>query len=155
MPSENAVLPGGEKFHWIDGHYVQDDALRIANKINEYDPNLRVQYLAHAADLGDPPFRVVENCRDGVERTVCYAWELDDRLYDRVVTLDTMGTDLLKVIDKNNEQQRQRVKKEHAEKNEEAKEIITAVAKSPKDTYTVKSEILPGDEPVKFRSTPG
>lgn len=145
------ALPGGEKVHWIDGMWVEGDALRIAEKINEYDPNLRVQYLEHAATLKEPPFRVVEMCRDGIERTVMYAWTLDDRLYDRVTLSDTFHRDIEKELDKANEKARQDIKKEGKEKLEDAKERAEAVFGSPKDNYTMVDEAT--GKKLKFSST--
>lgn len=128
---------GGERYHWVDGHYVEEDALRIAEKIHDYDPNLKVQFLDYAASIGDAPFRVVEICKDGVERTVCYAWRLDDSLIEKVYQADTRRLDVLANIAKKNAAKERDEQRRYMDLAEEQNKMANAILKSSKDTYTL------------------
>ena len=139
--TEQISLPGGEKFHWVGGQWVESDALRIAERINEYDPNLRVQYLEEAASVGDPPFRVVETGRDGKDYTVFYAWQLDNRLLERVQAHDTMRNDVLGDLEKQNEIAKMNLKRRYRERSAHAEELVKFIVESPKDTLTVTDEV--------------
>lgn len=144
MPATATI--GGEKLHWVGGMYVEADALRIAEKVNDFDPNLRVQYLEEAAAIGDPPFRVVESCRDGVDRTVLYAWQLDDRVIERLYAADTQRRDILLAIDKQNAEVRKQEVQRYQEKLQEAADITASIIRSDKETYKLKD----GDRLIKI-----
>lgn len=134
----NVATIGGEKYHWIGGTYVEEDALHIAEKVNDFDSNLRVQYLEEAAAIGDPPFRVVESCRDGVDRTVLYAWQLDDRVIERLYAADTQRRDILLAIDKQNAQAKNQEVQRYKEQMAEAADIAASVIRSDKQTYKLR-----------------
>lgn len=122
----------------VNGVAVEEDVLRVAEAVHEYDPNLRVQFLADAAAIGDAPFRVIEKCRDGVERVAFYAWQLDGRLLDRIYAADCAARDLEAEITKKNRAAKDAINKRYREMEEEAHEISHAVLRSDKSKYTVR-----------------
>lgn len=136
----------------VGDHFVEEDVLRIVQKVSEYDENLRIRYLPpdRVINPSQAPYALVERGKDGVWRVVFYIWELDDRIMDRIVAMDTFKQDVLGNLDKNNQKARDTVKKEGEELREEAREKTKAIIDSPKDTYTVPV----GDRIVKFSSIP-
>lgn len=136
----------------VGDHFVEEDVLRIVQKVSEYDENLRIRYLPpdRVINPSQAPYALVERGKDGVWRVVFYIWELDDRIMDRIVAMDTFKQDVLGNLDKNNQKARDTVKKEGEELREEAREKTKAIIDSPKDTYTAPV----GDRIVKFSSIP-
>lgn len=131
---------GEQGYTIVQGVAVENDALRIAEKITEYNPRLKLQYLAENAALGDPPFQIVETGLDGREHIVMYAWELDDRLLHRLYMADTFSRDVLKELDKHNDRVKKHVKDEIADARVDAHEKLHAAMNSHKDTYSIKDE---------------
>lgn len=135
------------------GVYVEEDTLRIVQRVMEYDPNLRVKYLDpdRGGELNDPPYKIFELCPDGHERLVFGVWDLDERVIERLWAADTQRHDVLYRLDGTNALARQNIKRRFEEERAEALEIVQAVVRSPKDTYT-----MPGKESgttVKFSAT--
>lgn len=141
------TLPSGEKKHWIDGKWVEHDALRIAERVNEYDPNLFVQYLERAAAIGDAPFRVVyRNPQRGLDQnnaelyTVLYAWQLDERLLDRIRAADSHRFNVLGKLELDNEKLVTEGKRRYFEIREENKAKVASVLASRKTEYTLHND---------------
>ena len=120
----------------VGGIVVERDALRIAEQIQQYDSNLVLQYLEQADSLDQPPFRVMERCRDGQMRVAFTAWQLDERLLERIRQADTVRYDVEGVIDAKNAEARANSVRRYEERILEAKEIAQAIVDSPKDTYS-------------------
>lgn len=139
-----------ERLHLIDvgGQLVERDVLHIAEKISEYDPNLYVQYLERPEKLDDPPFRVIEICKDGVRRVAFTAWTLDERLLERIHEADTARTNPSERLLDANARVREENQRRYQEKMLEAKDVTEHVIKSPKQSYTWKNPDT--DEIVKF-----
>lgn len=123
----------------VQGQLVERDALHIAEKIAEYDPNLYVQYLESTDRINDPPFRVMERCRDNVDRVAFTAWTLDDRLMQRIYAADTARTNPSENIFDVNERVRQEDRRRYRERMDDANDIAEHVLKSPKSRYTYKN----------------
>lgn len=117
------------------GIYVEADALRIAEKIQEYDPNLRLKYCANPDSISDAPYMLVELCRDGIERVVFYIWELDDRVIDRLHQADNQRLNVISEVEAANALAKKESNRRYKELHDEATEIAGAIAKSPKETY--------------------
>jgi len=122
----------------VNGQLVERDALHIAEKIHEYDPNLYLQYLEDAVRVNDPPFRVMEICRDGIHRVAFTAWSLDDRLLERIHNADTNRTNPSLNMLSANEKIREAARTRYKEQLLEANDITQHVIKSPKQSYTYK-----------------
>lgn len=135
-----SVTIGNEKFHWVDGQWVEGDALRIAEQVSEYDPNLRVQYLEYAASIGDPPFRIVERGRDGVDYTVFYAWKLNGAVLERIRQADNVRRNVQAEVEKKNAAVRLNLKRRYEERAENAREVAKFIGGSSKDTLIVNDE---------------
>lgn len=122
-----------------DGAIVERDVLGIVEKIREYDENLRVQYLdpSSGADFTDAPYRIVEECPDGMVREVFSVWTLDETVLERIYAADTKKLDILAVLNKKNQAIRNDRERRYREEREEAQDIITHVLKSPKGRYTI------------------
>lgn len=134
----------------VDGAIVEYDALRIAERVNEYDPNLRVQVLdGPARSVDQPPFQVVETCKDGIERIAFTAWILDNRLLERIWLADTQKFRVNDLSMENNQNVREQESKRYREERQEAHAIAQSILRSPKDTYTAPNA---DGETTKFKA---
>lgn len=124
------------------GVRVEADVYNIARRIEEYDPNLHVQFLTDVQRIDEPPFRIVERCKDGIDRPLFGVWILDETVLQRIFAADTQKFDVLKRLDENNAKAKQVEKQRYRDSMEHASEIVQAVIKSPKDTFTVPQRIL-------------
>ncbi len=143
------------------GVYVERDTLHIVERIQEYDPNLRVKYLDpdRGGELGDPPYKIFERCPDGHERLVFSVWSLDERVLERLWAADTQKNNVLLRLDGTNAAARNNLTRRFQEQRESAIDIVEAVVRSPKTSYTVPGDV-PGTmvtfsshEPVKTTVT--
>lgn len=123
----------------IDGMIVELDALRVAEAIKMYDPNLEVLCLdpSRASDISEAPFVIAELCKDGILRPVFSCWALDNTVLERIkaadgdkISLTTSIEDARKIL--NNERQRR-----YEEWRAEAKDITAHIA-GMKSNYTVR-----------------
>ncbi len=124
----------------MQGQLVERDALHIAEQVAEYDPDLFVQFLSECDALDQPPFRVVEHCRDGVDRVVLTAWELDGRYLQRIHMADNAAHDIDKYLTDANTKAKAAQKAAAKEDMAEAYDVAQTILKSPKQSYTVKDE---------------
>jgi len=144
----------------VGGVLVEQDALRIAERIHEYDPNLKVVFLNDAArSVSEPPYKIVERCKDGVERPVLSCWKLDETVFQKLFLADTARWDVSGRLDGINSQARQAQNRRYKEQRDEAKEIVTTVLKSPKSNYTVPETVVKGErgeegKKITFSDTP-
>lgn len=123
------------------GVYVERDVARIAEKIQEYDSNLRLQYVDPAvSEIHDAPYCLVEICRDGMRRIVFYIWELDDRVLERLYAADTRRHDVLAQVDNKNEQVRRDLVRRYQDRMEQAADMARHVLASHKSKYTIRDE---------------
>lgn len=134
----------------VGGVLVERDALRIAERIKEYDPNLTLQYLEEAERADQPPFRVIEHCRDGVDRVAFTAWVLDERLIQRVAMGDNARKDLDRILTEANRKAKEAQKQAFRDSLVEANDITQHVIRSPKVRYTVRLNDRFGNRKVRF-----
>lgn len=125
----------------VQGIPVERDALRVAEAIHEYDENLRLQFVPESASMGDPPFRVIERCRDGVERVAMYAWKLDGELLERIRAADCAARDLDDIITRKNREAKDRLNRRYRDAMDEANDIAKSALKSDKSKYTVRDPL--------------
>lgn len=125
------------------GVYVERDTLHVVERIMEYDPNLRVKYLDpdRGGELGDPPYKIFERCPDGHERLVFSVWTLDERVLERLWAADTQRHDIVNVLGITNARARGNLTRRFQEEREAAKDIVEAIIKSPKGSYTVPGSV--------------
>lgn len=123
-----------------DGSICERDTLNIVQKIYEYDPNLKVQYVERAASTGDAPWRVIERCHDGEYRVIFYAWKMDEMVLERLRAADCYAVDVFNSMDNHNEGLRRLEKRRFRERMEEANDITAHIVASPKGRYTFRNE---------------
>lgn len=135
------VIDTGEGFVVIDGQIVERDALNIAEKIREYDENLELMCLdPDKAGVNDAPFVVLEKLPNGTMTVAFEAWQLDDRLLERIYQADGRRLDTLAHIEGVLSKPRRDNERRYAEKREENKELMLAVFKSEKSSFTIKNK---------------
>lgn len=87
--SGNYFDPGDGQFVVVDGQIVEKDALRIAEKLQEYDENLEILCIdPMQSDINDAPFVICERRPDGSLNRIFEAWQLDDTIVERIVLAD-------------------------------------------------------------------
>lgn len=83
------VFDPGNGYLVVDGQVVERDALRVAESLKEYDPNLEVICLDPTkADVNEAPFIICEYV-NGVFKRIFETWQLDDRVLDRIKLADS------------------------------------------------------------------
>lgn len=125
------------------GEWMEEGAYEIVRKIQEYDPNLRVQYLdpERASDITDAPYRILEICPDQIPRVVFSVWELDERVIERLHRADTQKGNILFGLDGANllaEKQRHR---RYEDEEDALKEMVADVLRSPKEKYSATNPV--------------
>jgi len=129
---------------------VEHDVLNVIQQIMDYDSALKVQYLERAGKMGDAPWRVVERCKDNEYRVLFYAWQMDERVLERIRLSDCHAVDVLSSLDSHNASLRQREGRRFQERMGEAADITQHILKSPKGTYSFKD----GDKKVTVDDDP-
>lgn len=138
-----AIFFDGKKHHVIDGVLVEDDALKIAQAIKDYDPKLNLVCL----DPSDPdvkftsaPFMVIQEMPNGTYEKVLEAWELDQRILQRVWAADHTKTNQLAAL----EAMEARFQKEAENARKEAvgdkTQMAIAALKNPKSSFTYRKK---------------
>lgn len=130
----------GNQIVCVDGFLVESDALRVAEAIKDYDPNLEILCLdpARAESVTEEPFIIAEHCKDGVLRPVLRAWKLDDLVLQRIIAADrcTLQTlEGMELAQKNAAQSRYR------DAMEESHDITQHVLADRKSKYTVRDSM--------------
>jgi hypothetical protein len=123
---------------------VEHDVANVVNEVARLWPDLKIQICVDPS-FSDPPYRVVEMCKDGVWRPVLNVWQLDNRLLDLLHNCDSYKVDILSQLDTHNTQVRRAQEEAERTWREAAKDVMAAVFKSPKGTYTIPDE-RPGHE---------
>lgn len=135
-----------QKMVIAEGMLVEQDALRIAQRIKEYDPNLTLQFLESADSVSEPPFRVIEHCKDGLDRVAFTAWTLDERLLQRIYAGDNTKHDIDALMTKQNAAAKKAEEAKAKEAIDEAGDMVKSIIKSPRTRYTAR----PNDKKVTF-----
>ena len=123
----------------VDGMIVERDALSIAERLKEIDPDLEVMCInPEMSGINDAPFIIAERCPDGNLRRIFECWELNKSVIDRVLAARMTGQDLLAEIDKKNNavklEQQRKFKDEMAARSE----LTAAILRSQKSKFTFK-----------------
>lgn len=134
------VLDLGGDFLVIDGQMVERDALHIAERITEYDENLSLMCLdPDKADINDAPFVVLERLPNGTLCKVMEAWELDERILERIYACDHRRVDSLQLLNEMAKRERADNERRYKERLNESKELAVAILKSDKTGYSFKN----------------
>lgn len=126
-------------FAILDGHVVEKDALRVAEAISDYDPNLMVICNTRPDGPEDPPFIVAERCTDGHVRPVMTAWELNDLLLERIRISDTQRSNVLQTLENMEKKAKADAQSRYQERRMEAADKTKHIL-GLKSHYTVRDE---------------
>lgn len=141
MIMTNYFDPGTGDFLVVDGNIVERDALRIAEAINDYDPNLTLLCVDPAqADFNEAPFLVCERKHDGTLVRVLEAWELDDRILERIYNSDTRRTDVLANLMRKESQLERERENRYQERREANMDLVSSVAANRKSKFSFTKE---------------
>jgi hypothetical protein len=138
----------GRLIEMSEGVYVEADVLRIVEKVQEYDPNLRIKYVNGNANVADSPYALFELCPDGIERKVFDIWVLDDRVLERLEAADNQRHNILVDLDGRNLLVKQARERRYKEKMMENHDIFASVLRSPKGTYSFPVENPDGTKKI-------
>jgi hypothetical protein len=124
-----------------DGMLIEEDTLKIVERIHEYDANLSVRYLNPAVrdSVGDAPYAIFERCTDGLDRLVFAVWQLDNTVLERIWQADSTKHDILKRMTDSNMKIDNNSRRKYQEEREEAHDITSHILNSPKGQYSIKN----------------
>ena len=133
---------GDGRFINVDGNLVEADALRIAEKLKEYDENLEVICLNPNAGhgLNEAPFIIAERRADGTLNKVFEAWALDDSVVERVVLADQRKFDPFARYDTMAQMQRKLKDDRYRETMNETKDLVEAVVRNNKNSFIYRNK---------------
>jgi hypothetical protein len=144
------VLDDGKNYLDMGGVWVQDDALRVAQAVKQYDDNLEVICL----DPDDPrvkitsaPFMVIQRMPNGTYQKVLEAWELDDRVLQRIWAADQQKNNQLDTLEKWEKAIKDGQEKRYREQLDEANELSLDVLASRASSYSFKNK---SDDKIKL-----
>ena len=87
----------------VDGQFVSQEHMYIAEIINDYDPTLSLAWIpSDKREPGEQPFAVVARPANGLEYVVFYADQCDHRILDRLWSMDNQKHNVLDSLDVNN-----------------------------------------------------
>lgn len=134
---------GTDKWMLIDGMVVERKAHAIAMAIKQYDPELELICLDPTnpdIKITSAPFMVVAPRHDGSYYKVLEAWELDDRILQRLWTSDKYHNNSLELLEKMEAKIRKENEDRYREYIEPKKELAVSVWKNPKTQYTYHND---------------
>lgn len=129
--SDQYYDPGTGDYVMLNGNIVERKALYLAEKIKDYDPNLELLCNMDAEGISEEPFVVAEYVeQNGVRvlKPIFRAWELDDRILERIYASDTKRRDVLADIIKSEEQFRADNERRYQEARELNADIVKHIA---------------------------
>ena len=140
----NYYDPGTGKHVMVDGMIVERDALRVAEAIKDYDPNLEILCVdPEKADISDEPFVIAERGKDGVLRPVLRAWVLNDLVLQRIIAADGHKHNGMQTLLDLEAAEKKKNQARYAEIGEERRDVIKHIA-GIRHKYTVRDS-LTGD----------
>jgi|SRR5215510_3857677 len=124
----------------VDGMLVERDALRIAEAIRDYDPNLVLLCVDpnYVEGVSEEPFVVAEKDSNGVLHTVLRSWTLDDTLLERIYLADNQKFNTLDTLLKLEASVKNENKRRYQEVRDETKDVVAHIIKDRHSKYTVR-----------------
>ena len=120
----------------VDGSFVSQNHLHIAEIINDYDPTLSLAWIpTDKRAPGEAPFAVVHRPLGGPEYVVFYADQCDERILERIWSNDATKHNVLTNLEAHNAALEAIKLKKELETAEERQELVESIIKSPKNTY--------------------
>lgn len=121
--------PGTGDYIVVDNLLVQRDALRVAEAIKDYDPNLEILCVdPEKAELSEEPFIIAERGKDGILRPVLRAWVLDDLVLQRLAAADGYKVNTLKTLEQLEADTKAENQRRYNDIREETKDIVGHIA---------------------------
>jgi hypothetical protein len=119
------------------GQWVSDNQVRVAQVLQDYDPNLQLQWIPlNERGPDDYAFRVVDVSPGKRPYAVCFAHEADERLLARVFEADgTKNGGTLNILERINMAQEMLNLKKQMEERMESHELAYSVMNSSKIHY--------------------
>lgn len=136
----NVYATGTGEYVVVDGMIVEKDALRVAEAIKDYDPNLEILCVDpnHAEGISEEPFVIAEKCSDGILRPIFRCWELNDFVLTRIRMSDSQNRITpIDTIEQWEKEVKKANKRRYEEFRAEAKDIVAHIA-GMKSKYTVR-----------------
>jgi hypothetical protein len=135
-------LFNGNWYFPVDGHFVSQKQIRINEILQDYDPNLQLQWIPpDKRSAQDAAFRVVHFQPGRAPYLVCVADEADERLLARVFEADQANSpNKLNYIENYNRALELTKLKEAEAEREEAHEMAVSVLRNTKSYYRIKNE---------------
>jgi hypothetical protein len=137
------VLDDGKNYIDMGNCLVEADALRVAQAIHDYDENLEVICLdpdLPGVKVTSAPFMVVQRMPNGTYQKVLEAWELDDRMIERVYAADQHHTNTFQTLEQMEKAAREGAEKRYRESMDEANELALGVIASRYSSYSFKNK---------------
>ncbi|GHF92116.1 hypothetical protein [Streptomyces griseosporeus] len=141
-----------------DGNWISEKQRRINEILQDYDPNLQLQWIPPGRrNEKDEPFRVVHFPPNGRPYLVCTAMEADERLLASVFASDQKkhGEGLLNWLDNYNRAKEIYNAKINQERLQEAHEMAQAVIRNEKSSYKIydhRGELIDLERPGRGQS---
>jgi hypothetical protein len=130
--------PGHGELVIVDGQIVERDALHIAERIKDYDPNLEILCLdpERAESITDAPFVICERLPNGQLVRIFEAWSLDASVLERVARADQSKFNALDTIEEAERKFRAANERRYQEKRLEIQDLVASVAASKKSSFS-------------------
>lgn len=140
----NYFDPGNHQdFILVDGNIVEKRAHAIVQKIKEYDEDLDVLCLdpTHPdVTFADAPFVVVRRTPQGTLERVFEAWELDDRILERLWLSDAQKNNQLEILARMEEKKKREEDYAKSQKMGANHELFAAAMSTPKSSFSFRNE---------------
>lgn len=149
----NPVFDAGNGYVVVEGQVVEKDALRVAEALKQYDPNLEVICRDPSqSEVNEAPFIICEYV-GGVFKRIFETWTLDDRVLDRIKMADSQKFDILTDLIKSNEVNYQRRQQRFRDILDEKKDLVSHVAAMKRNKYSFKDQQT-GEKVTMFQDRP-
>jgi hypothetical protein len=125
------------------GVWVESDTLRIAQAVKDYDENLEVICLDPArpgVKITSAPFMVIQRMPNGTFQKVLEAWELDNRVLERIWLADQHKNNQLQTLEQMEKAIREGQEKRYREALDEANELSLDIIVSKASAYSFKNK---------------
>ncbi len=132
----------GAQFINVDGQIVEKDALAIAERLKEYDPNLEILCLdPMKSGLNEAPFVICGIRPDtGALYKIFEAWELNETILERIYHSDQHRFDAISRVESMEAMQKRLRENRYQDKAAENMEIVAAAVRNTKSSFTFKND---------------
>jgi hypothetical protein len=135
------------RYEYRDGHFVSQRVSQVVAAIQEYAPDVEVQFIPQGQRKDDTAaYRLVHHPDGGEPYTIFYVKndeDFDARVLKRLMMGDQRnGPTTISDIEASEAAAEAVARQRFLDQLEEANEISQAVLKSPKDTYKVNDNLI-------------